>query len=249
MELWQLLLLAASGVIAGWLNVMAGGGSLLTLPVMLFLGIPAPVANATNRIGILMQNVAAVATFTRKGHSDFPLGLSLAALASIGAFGGAMVGVRLEGVWFNRVLAGVMVAVMIVMATGHRRQGPEIALDAPPRRLVWGHIAMAAAGFWGGVIQVGVGFVLMPILHRVMGLNLVRVNMYKVLIVLVYTVVALAVFAAHVPVLWLAGLALAAGTAIGGWLGAHTTVRHGEVWIRRVLYLTLSVFIVKLLWP
>lgn len=248
MEPWQLLLLTAAGVVAGWLNVMAGGGSLLTVPIMLFMGIPAPVANGTNRIGILVQNVAATTTFFHKGHSDFRLGLSLSAAAALGAAGGAMVGVHLDGVWFNRVLAVVMVLVLLVMATGRDSKGPAIPDDQPPQRLVWGHIAMIGAGFWGGFIQVGVGFILMPILNRVMGLNLVRVNMYKVFIVLVYTIVALAIFSAHVEVLWVAGAALAAGTAVGGWLGAHTTIRHGEPWIRRVLYVTLSLFIVKLLW-
>jgi hypothetical protein len=88
----------------------------------------------------------------------------------------------------------------------------------------------------------------MPILHRVMGLDLVRVNMHKVFVVLVYTIIALAVFAAHVKILWVAGFALALGMMIGGWLGAHTTVHRGETWIRRVLFITLTLFIVKLLW-
>lgn len=248
MAFWQVLLLAAVGVAAGWLNVMAGGGSLLTVPVMIFLGVPAPVANGTNRIGILVQNIAAVSAFRRRGFADFRLSLSLAAAASVGAAGGAVVGVRLDGVWFNRVLAAVMVAVMLIMAFG-KRPTPDPRSAAPsPKRLLWGHVAMVGAGFWGGFIQIGVGFILMPILHRILGFDLVRVNMHKVFIVLVYTLVALAVFASQVEIRWLAGAGLAAGTAVGGWLGAHTTVRHGEVWVRRVLYLTLTLFIVKLLW-
>ena len=248
MDPWQILLLALAGVAAGWLNVMAGGGSLLTVPIMVFMGIPAPVANGTNRIGILVQNIAAVTAFFRQGFSDFRLSLSLAAVASVGAVGGALIGVRLDGVWFNRLLALIMVAVMLVMALGHRPAGDRAALELTRRRLVWGHIAMLGAGFWGGVIQIGVGFILMPILHRILGLDLIRVNMHKVFIVLVYTVVALAVYASQVDIIWLAGAGLATGTAIGGWLGAHSTIRHGEVWIRRVLYATLTLFIIKLLW-
>ncbi|MGD8591166.1 MAG: TSUP family transporter, partial [Chromatiales bacterium] len=79
MEVWQIILLAVLGVGAGWLNVMAGGGSLLTVPVMVFMGIPGPVANGTNRIGILLQNISAVTAFRRKGYSDFKVSLSLAA--------------------------------------------------------------------------------------------------------------------------------------------------------------------------
>ncbi|MET0071209.1 MAG: sulfite exporter TauE/SafE family protein [Candidatus Thiodiazotropha sp.] len=246
MEIWQIIILALVGVAAGWLNVMAGGGSLLTVPVMLFMGIPGPVANGTNRIAILAQSVTAVMAFRRQGYSDFKLGLSLAAAASIGAVGGAAMGVHLEGEWFDRVLALVMVVVMVLMATGHDKVNP-IGGKAKAKNPAAGHLLMVGAGFWGGFIQIGVGFLLMPILHRVMGLDLVQVNMYKVLIVLVFTLVALVVFSSQLELLWWTGLGLAVGNSIGGWLGAHTTISQGETVIRRVLYLALSAFIVKLL--
>jgi len=246
MEIWQILLLALVGVVAGWLNVMAGGGSLLTVPVMLFMGVPGPVANGTNRIAILAQNVTAVNTFRRRGFADFRLSLSLAAAAAVGALGGASLGVRLEGEWFDRVVAFVMIGVMLLMATGQDRVKP-VGGDAKPKNLLLGHLLMVGAGFWGGFIQIGVGFILMPILHRVMGLDLVRVNMHKVFVVLVFTIVALAVFASQLELLWWTGIGLAVGNSVGGWLGAHTTVTHGEALIRRVLYLALSTFVIKLL--
>ena len=246
MEIWQIIVLALVGIAAGWLNVMAGGGSLLTVPVMLFMGIPGPVANGTNRIAILAQNITAVTAFRKQGFSDFKLSLSLAAFASVGALAGASVGVRLEGEWFDRVLALVMIAVMILMATGHDKTKP-VGGEAKAKNLLLGHVLMLGAGFWGGFIQIGVGFILMPILHRLMGLDLVRVNMHKVFVVLVYTVVALAVFASQLELLWWTGAALAVGNSIGGWFGAHTTVKHGENLIRWVLYAALSAFIVKLL--
>lgn len=246
MELSNILLLALVGVLAGWLNVMAGGGSLLTVPVMLFMGVPGPVANGTNRIAILAQNIVAVGTFRRRGFSDFRLSMSLAGAAALGALAGASLGVHLAGEWFERVLALVMIAVMLLMATSHDRPRPA-AGECRARHLLLGHVLMVGAGFWGGFIQVGVGFILMPILHRVMGLDLIRVNMHKVFIVLVYTVVALAVFASQLELLWWTGVGLAIGNAIGGWLGAHTTVSHGERFIRQVLYLALAAFIIKLL--
>ena len=245
----QLTAPALAGLVAGWLNVMAGGGSMLTIPVLLFMGIPAPVANATNRIGIILQNVAAVANFFRKGFSDFRLSGTLAVAASVGAVVGASVGVKLTGVWFDRVLAGVMIVVMILMSTGGQPERDPSDANDRPRRLLLGHLLMVGAGFWGGMIQVGVGFILMPILHRVMGFNLVRVNAHKVFIVLVYSPIALAIFAVHVDVLWMTGLALAMGMMLGGWLGAHTSVAHGAIGIKRVLMVVLSLIVIKLLWP
>jgi uncharacterized membrane protein YfcA len=248
-ELWQLLLLASAGVAAGFLNVMAGGGSLLTVPMMLFLGLPGPVANGTNRLSIIAQNIVAVRTFLRRGFSDFRLSLSLTLAGLPGAALGALVGVRLDGIWFERVLAVVMIGVLILMQlpSGKRSGGGSLPLTRG--RLIAGHVLMFGAGCWGGFIQIGVGFILMPILHRVMGLDLVRTNMHKVFIALVHNVLAIAVFASVVSIHWAFGLALAVGNSLGGYLGARFSVQGGELWIRRVLTLVLLLFIVKLLLP
>lgn len=245
MEIWSLLLLFAAGIVAGWINVLAGGGSLLTVPAMVFLGLPGPVANGTNRIGIIAQNIAAVWGFFRNGFSDFKLSASLAACACVGAFFGANVGVRLEGVWFDRTLAAVMIVIMIVMMTGFGQK--PAAESGKPRNLVLGHLLIVGAGFWGGFIQIGVGLIMMPILNRVMGLDLVRVNMHKVFIALMFSFVALGVFASQVKIEWALGAALAAGYAIGGWLGANSAVVRGEVLIKRVFYLALAAMAIKLL--
>jgi uncharacterized membrane protein YfcA len=247
LELWQGALLIVVGTVGGFLNVMAGGGSLLTVPVMVFMGLPGPVANGTNRIAILAQNLTAIITFARKGFRDFRLSLSLAACALPGAIIGAMVGTQLDGVWFNRALAVIMIGVMLVMHFDKgSSQNPE-NYQPTRRQLITGHLLMVGAGFWGGFIQIGVGFILMPILNRAMGLDLVRTNMHKVFIIATYTIAALAVFATNVEILWVVGLALAVGNSIGGYLGAHFAVSKGEGLIRLVLNLVLVGFIIKLL--
>lgn len=246
-ELWQALTLTGVGVLAGFLNVMAGGGSLITMPVMIFMGLPGPVANGTNRIAILAQNLSAITAFFRRGFAEFRLSISLAACAIPGAIVGAMLGVNLEGEWFNRLLALVMVAVMLIMHFDRNRDPGDPNSEPTRQQLVRGHLLMVAVGFWGGFIQVGVGFIIMPVLNRVMGLDLVRTNMHKVFIIAVYTAVALAVFASQVELLWVFGAALALGNAIGGYLGAHFAVSKGERLIKLILNLVLIVFIAKLL--
>lgn len=249
LQIWQGLFLLLAGCIAGFLNVMAGGGSLLTVPIMVFMGIPGPVANGTNRIGILAQNITSVITFFRKGFSDFRLSLSLAAMALPGSIAGAFLGSRFEGVWFNRTLALIMIGVMIIMALD-RDTKVKISSTSPDiskSRLIAGHILMLGVGFYGGFIQVGVGFIIMPVLNRVLGLDLVRTNMHKVFIVGVYTVVALIVFASQIQILWFLGACLAVGNSIGGWFGTHTSISKGEKAIKLVLNLVLVVFIIKLL--
>ena len=247
MELWELLLLAVAGFASGWINVLAGGGSLFTVPAMIFLGMQGPVANGTNRIAIIAQNIAAVGEFRRRGFSDFRLSASLALCASVGAFAGAFVGVELDGVWFERTVALIMIAVMIIMALPEKKNAAPRDPKAPAKNLLIGHLLFVGAGFYGGFIQIGVGFLMMPILYRVMGLDLVRVNMHKVFVALVFSFVALGVFAAKVDIAWLAGAALALGNAIGGWVGAHTTITKGAAFIKLAMFAALAAMAVKLL--
>ena len=247
MTFLELAVLAVAGFASGWINVIAGGGSLLTVPVMVFIGMPGPVANGTNRLAIIAQSISAIAAFRLRGFSDFRLSATLAAAASFGAYFGARAGVSLDGAWFNRTVAAVMIAVMILMASGEDKTRPRADASSKAKNLALGHFLMIGAGFWGGLIQIGVGFLLMPILYRVMGLDLVRVNMHKVFIALVFTTVALSVFASKVEIVWEAGAALAVGTAIGGWIGAHATISKGEKFIKRALIAVLAAMAVKLL--
>jgi uncharacterized membrane protein YfcA len=246
LELWQYALLASVGVVGGFLNVMAGGGSLIMVPVMIFLGIPGPVTNGTNRIALLAQNAVAILTFMRKGFSDFRLSLSLAACALPGAVLGAIYGTRLEGVWFNRVVALIMIGVMLWTWLGPK----ESAIDHRPptrNRLIVGHLMMILIGMYGGFIQIGVGFIIMPVLHRVIGMDMVRVNMHKVFVVGVYMIATLAIYASRVEILWMVGVALAVGTSLGAWIGARVSISRGEETIKMVLNVVLVVFVIKLL--
>jgi hypothetical protein len=246
LSLIETIALALAGFLSGWINVIAGGGSLITVAAMTFIGMPGPVANGTNRIAVIAQSLSAVVAFFARGFSDFRLSLSLAAVASAGAVVGALIGVELSGVWFERTLALVMLAVLALMATEPKQQDAT-AVAATPRNLAAGHCLMALAGVWGGFIQIGVGFLMMPILYRVMGLDLVRVNMHKVFITFVMSIFALAVFAARVEIAWGAGAALALGTIAGGWLGAQSTMRRGAKLVRQVLFVMIIAMAAKLL--
>ena len=246
MEIWQYIILFLVGIVVGFVNVMAGGGSLLTIPIMLFMGVPGPIANGTNRIAIIAQMATAVVAFFKKGYSDFKLSLTLALAALPSAVAGAYAGTRLEGVWFNRVVAVIMLVVMLVMAI---KKGGETAVQAPPGkpRLLLAHFLMFLVGFYGGFIQIGTGFLFMPILNKTLGLDLVRVNMHKTFIISFYTTAALIVFAWQVEIFWILGLCLALGTSIGAWLSAHVQVSKGERIIKVVLNTVLVLIIVRLL--
>ena len=246
MEIWQYTILFLVGIVVGFVNVMAGGGSLLSIPIMLFMGVPGPVANGTNRIAIILQMATAVVAFFRKGYSDFKLSLSLALAALPGAVAGAYAGTRLEGIWFNRIVAIITLAVMLIMATQKDERAYSGAPAQPPR-LVLAHVLMFFVGLYGGFIQIGIGFLFLPILHKTLGLDLVRVNMHKTFIISFYTTAALIVFAWQVEIFWILGMCLAAGTSIGAWLSAQVQVSRGEKIVRVVLNTVLVLIIIRLL--
>ena len=243
-------ILVGVGVAAGFINVVAGGGSMLTVPALVLMGVPGPVANGTNRIAIIAQSVTASLTFFRRGIRDPALSLSLSLALLPGAAVGAWYGAHIEGVWFNRLLALVMIAVMVTMALESRvkrRGGAAGRSDGRLQRPVATHLLVVVIGFYGGIIHIGIGFLIMFVLHRVGGLDLVRVNMHKMLIVIPYSVAALAIFWSQSGILWLAGLALALGNACGGWLGAHLSVARGEAFIRMAFNVCIVLLIIKLL--
>ena len=144
-----------------------------------------------------------------------------------------------------------MLAVMTSMAVPARSGAVVNSSDTlkkiSPRRLLAGHIAMVFMGLWGGFIQIGIGFVIMPVMHKILGLDLVSANMNKTFVIAVYSVAALLVFANNVELEWTLGLFLALGMALGGMIGAKASVNFGEVFIKRILFMALSLMIVKLI--
>jgi len=257
LELWHYPLLVVIGAVAGFLNVMAGGGSLLTMPALIFLGMPPALANGTNRVALVAQNITAITAFRRKGFSDFQLSLTLGFCTLPGAIAGAIVAVRIDPLWFKRLLAAVMVGVLLQMLlkqrakkrTGTVTGAPDTGQEsetASPRHTLWAHLGMVGVGFYGGFIQAGVGFILMAILHNLLKLGLVRVNMHKVFIVFTYMVPSLMVFALQDQVRWDAGLILAVGTAGGAWAATRLQIARGEGIVRAIFAVAVLAMAVKL---
>jgi uncharacterized membrane protein YfcA len=244
--IWHYPLLAVVGLVAGFQNVMAGGGSLLTLPVMIFLGLSPAEANGTNRVALLTQSVTAVVDFRRQGFSDWRRSLTLALCTVPGAVAGAVAAVKIDPVWFKRFLALVMIGVLVLVLRKPRTPA-EVEVDESGRRdLVLAHLAMLGVGFYGGFIQAGVGFILMAILRGLLRLDLVRVNMHKVFVVGVYMLPSLAVFALLDQVLWVAGLVLAVGNGTGAFIATRLQVKKGEGPVRVVFAIAIVAMAVKL---
>lgn len=245
---WEILALVLAGLVGGFINVMAGGGSVIMVPVMIFLGVPGPIANGTNRLPILIQNFTACITYFRHGLPQSRMIVSLSLCAIPGAVLGALVGVRLSAEGFNHILAAVMIAVLLLMILEPRADTQNTHRTISRQRLIAGHGLMMAAGFWGGFIQIGMGFILLPIMTRVLGFTLVAANVHKVFIIFTYTASALLVFGSQVPLLWWVGGIMAIGNGVGGWLGARLTIAGGERIVKIAVVIAIAVMVIKLIW-
>jgi hypothetical protein len=244
-EITSILILFAAGTIAGFINVMAGGGSSITLPILIFLGLDATVANGTNRIAILIQNISAIKSFKNEQYSEFKISFKMALFALPGAIVGALFAVRISGELFEKILAIVMIGIIISMIVPKKKHNTD---NDSEQKTSWAvYLAMFGIGFYGGFIQVGVGFLLMAALQYLMRINLVLVNMHKVFIILIYTFPALIIFIATDNVNWALGLTLAAGNALGAWWAAKMAVKKGEKLIKGILIAAIFLMSLKLL--
>ncbi|HVY54351.1 MAG TPA: sulfite exporter TauE/SafE family protein [Thermodesulfobacteriota bacterium] len=242
-EYLQLLILFGVGLLAGVINVMAGGGSSLTLPALIFIGLDSTVANGTNRIGILLQSVSATLSYRKAKISELEKSMRLSLLTLPGALLGALISLKISNEWFDRILGMIMIGIILSMLIPQKF---EVITDGEKKsKLIYP--VMLAIGFYGGFIQVGVGFLIMAALYHLLRMDLIRVNMHKVFITMLFTVPTLVVFVWTGNVNWVLGLCLAAGNSVGGWWAARMSLKGGEKAVRYVMVVAILIIALKLL--
>ncbi len=246
MDAIDYMLVFGAGLASGFINTIAGGGSLLTLPVLIFMGLPPAVANGTNRLSILMQSAFAVSGFKSKGVSDFRYSIWLAVSSVIGAVIGARIAIDIQGEVFNKILAVVMVLVILVTVFNPLKKKVVEVERIGTRQQIITVILFFFVGIYGGFIQAGVGFVIIAVLTLVNHYSLVKTNSIKVFVVFVYTVFALGVFIWEEQVEWIAGSTMAAGSALGGWVTSRWSVAGGEKYVRYFLIIAVLALSFKL---
>lgn len=240
MTIIDAILLIAAGLVAGTINTLAGSGSLITLPLLMFMGLPPAVANGTNRIGVIIQNAVATRNFIHQKelHAKNEWHLIIPALA--GALAGALIAVDIKEDILNYFIGGLLIVMFFVLLLKPDRwiKGKAGQTKSRKSSRITNSIIFFFIGIYGGFIQAGVGLFLLAGLVLGAGHDLIRANAVKVLTILLFNLVALIIFIQAGKVAWIYGLLLATGSAAGGWIASRYASRIGP---QRIRYLLMAV--------
>lgn len=246
MTWFEIMLLIVSGVLVGFINTLAGGGTIISLSLFMFMGLPANIANGTNRIAVILQNITSVSEFGRKKMLDFKKGTALAIPTIVGAIVGAQIATDLDEEIFEKALAVVMIVMVyfIVVKPSKWIKGQQSLME---KKVSWFQILIFfLIGVYGGFVQVGVGYFILAGVVLGAGYDLVKANAIKVWIVLLYTPMALLVFILNNQVRWDYGLVHAIGNIIGAFVASRFAVTWGANFVRWVMIIIIAVTVLHL---
>jgi uncharacterized membrane protein YfcA len=244
MTTFEVTIISVAGIVSGVVNTMAGGGALLTVPLLVMLGVPGTLANATNRVGVLVQSVVAALRFRAEGVSGFSRALPVIAPLVAGGTIGAYAVARLDDATFERAF-GVVMLLLLVPALWPPRQSARAGAGSAVHPALHA-LTYFVIGLYGGSFQAGVGILMVLALART-GHDLVLANSIKAVAIAVYTAVALAIFVYAGQVVWGPALLLALTSSLGATIGARVAVRGGERVIRPVIALAVVALAGKML--
>jgi len=240
------LIISLAGILAGFINTIAGSGSLITLPLLMFAGLPANVANGTNRIAILLQNIIGVSQFKKQKILDTKTGLYLSIPTTVGALIGAFIAIDIDERMMKLSIGVLLIIMFFLVLFQPDKWVKEKAGSIKAKPSIVQIIIFFFIGIYGGFIQAGVGFFLLSGLVLGIGYDLLKANALKLLLILGYTPFALLVFIYHKQINFELGFTLAIGNMIGAFIASKTAHRLGNSFIRYVLLLILLISATKL---
>ncbi|ANQ51064.1 sulfite exporter TauE/SafE family protein [Flammeovirga sp. MY04] len=228
-----LLLIAyiTTGIIAGIVNTLAGGGSLFTLSLLMFIGMPVGLANGTNRLGILFQNVTGTYTFKKSNLLDIPSSMKYVIPSLLGAIVGALTVSDIDEKILQYII-GTLMLLMLYPILNENKKGVNLKVTATqkPQYTFWrDNIIFFCIGFYGGFVQAGIGIMILVSVSNLGKMTLIRANAIKMLIIAAYTLPVFIVFVIKGQVVWLAALLLAVGQVLGTWFAGKIASKSDKV--------------------
>jgi uncharacterized membrane protein YfcA len=248
MSLLHAVAIFAAGIVAGTINTVVGSGTLVTFPVLLGFGYAPVVANVSNTVGLVPGSMTGALGYRRELSGQGRRTLPLACTSLVGGAAGAVLLLSLPAAAFKAIVP-VFIGIALVLIVAQPRLSSWLAKLRPPahdRAGVWATAGVLASGVYGGYFGAAQGILLLAILTLALDDHLQRLNALKVVLAGLVNLVAAVVFVFAAPVAWGAAGLIAAGSLIGGFLGAHAGRRLPPVALRIVVVAVGIVAIVRL---
>ena len=236
-----IIILIISGFFVGFINTLAGGGSIISLSVLMMLGLPPNVANGTNRVAIIIQTLTATTSFRQQKILPLRKSIYLSIPAIIGSLFGSWIAVDIREDIFEKAI-GVIMLVMLVFILYKPQNyiyGRAKVLEKPINWKVY--LLFFIIGIYGGFIHMGVGYFLLAGIVLGAGFDLVKANAVKVFVVLAYAPFTLVVFLLYGQVQWIYGLILAIGSVTGALIASRMAVKRGVVFVKWVIVVVILI--------
>lgn len=241
------LILIISGVIVGFINTLAGGGTVISISVFMFLGLPPLVANGTNRVPIVFQNLASAYLYHKKKMVDWKKGFQLSIPIIFGNIVGAIFADYLPSKYFSYIFAGVVVLFGLSLLFDPKRWLKENpTLQHKPTPTIH-YLIYFIIGFYAGFVHVGVGYFYIGALVLLGGYDLMKANVMKILFVLFSVPFGLSIYAIQGNVHWEYGLIHAIGNVIGAYIGVHYAVKKGGTFVRYIILALVLIVVLQML--
>ena len=245
MEINEIILLFLCGLLSGAINTIAGGGSLITLPILIFMGLPPTIANGTNRIQLIFQNISAVYGFKSKGISYFKFSAWLSLSSLIGAILGATIAVSFPEELFKKLISIIMILVMLSFFIKEKRK-KIIEQKNKIRNKILSFFLFFLIGIYGGFIHAGVGFFMILVLSKINELKISHSNSIKVFVALIFSITAFLIFLFDDKINWIYGINLGIGSALGGWVASRWSYNKSDITMKIILSVIIIVMSIKL---
>ncbi len=246
MALVEIIILIVAGVLVGFINTLAGGGSIISLSLLMFLGLPANVANGTNRIAIFIQNIGAVGSFKQQKVLDHKKGFWLAIPATIGSIIGAWIAIDVNEDIIEKAIAIVMMVMMVVILYKPQRWLVGKKELQEKKVSIWQMILFFFIGIYAGFLHMGVGYALLAGIVLGAGYDLVKANAIKVLIILIWSPITLLIFILNDQVNFAYGITLAIGNFTGALIASRMAVKKGAAFVRWVIIAVILITVAQL---
>lgn len=242
----QLAVFFVAGAGAGLLNALAGGGSFITVPLLMFTGLEPTVANATNRLGVWLQSFFGYRKYDKIGYFPKKYCLAVAIPTALGAIVGAYLATVIADDAFKKYFAFFMVLMTLVAFFKPTAKEMKEDVTLSGKSLIVNYFIYFGIGVYSGFVQAGVGF-MMVAASIVVGLDIVRAQAVKLFLNLVAATVSLGIFIYAGKVLFLPGLVLGAGMALGAVTAVSISVKVSQKFLKRFVTLMIFAFAVLLI--